>query len=123
VKVALVLGSSTRKAAPALFFQSRWPIRDCAYTQALSPYRQGIIPPEVFNKACVSTAEEAAAMATKIGYPVMIKASEGGGGKGIRVCHAPADLRTNFIQVLLPRGLIIRCVCTLLVCTVCVRPG
>jgi hypothetical protein len=60
---------------------------------------QGIIPPEVFNKACVTTAEEAAAMATKIGYPVMIKASEGGGGKGIRVCHAPAELRTNFIQV------------------------
>jgi acetyl-CoA carboxylase/biotin carboxylase 1 len=58
-----------------------------------------VIPAEVFQKACVTTAEEAAAMADKIGYPVMIKASEGGGGKGIRVCHAPAELKTNFIQV------------------------
>jgi biotin carboxylase len=77
-------------------------VRFCKYDRPLPPapiLAQGIIPPEVFNKACVTTAEEAAAMATKIGYPVMIKASEGGGGKGIRVCHAPAELRTNFIQV------------------------
>ena len=59
----------------------------------------GEIPREVFEQACVRTADEAAAMADTIGYPVMIKASEGGGGKGIRVCHAPNELRTNFIQV------------------------
>lgn len=60
---------------------------------------EGEIPKEVFDKACVTTADEAAAMAVKIGYPVMIKASEGGGGKGIRMCHSPNDLKTNFIQV------------------------
>jgi len=38
-------------------------------------------------------------MAEKIGYPVMIKASEGGGGKGIRMAKEPSELRTNFIQV------------------------
>ena len=38
-------------------------------------------------------------MAEKIGYPVMLKASEGGGGKGIRMVKNPEDLRTNFIQV------------------------
>ena len=32
----------------------------------------------------VHTAEEALAVAEKIGYPVMLKASAGGGGKGIR---------------------------------------
>lgn len=31
------------------------------------------------------------AEAEKIGYPVMIKAVLGGGGKGMRICHNPAD--------------------------------
>jgi acetyl-CoA carboxylase / biotin carboxylase 1 len=39
---------------------------------------------EVFRSACCKTKEEAVSAADKIGYPVMIKASEGGGGKGIR---------------------------------------
>ncbi len=30
--------------------------------------------------------------AERIGYPVMVKAAGGGGGKGIRIVHAPADL-------------------------------
>jgi acetyl-CoA carboxylase/biotin carboxylase 1 len=59
----------------------------------------GVIPPEIFKEACVFNVEEAAAMAQKIGYPVMIKASEGGGGKGIRLAKNAEELRTNFIQV------------------------
>ena len=39
---------------------------------------------EIFNKAMVTSAEEACERATKIGFPIMVKASEGGGGKGIR---------------------------------------
>ena len=36
---------------------------------------------EIFDKAMVTTLDEALASAARIGYPVMLKASEGGGGK------------------------------------------
>jgi acetyl-CoA carboxylase/biotin carboxylase 1 len=60
---------------------------------------EGVIPKDVFDSACVFTADQAAEVANKIGYPVMIKASEGGGGKGIRMAGNEAELRTNFVQV------------------------
>jgi len=44
----------------------------------------------------VADEEEAIVVAGKIGYPVMIKASAGGGGRGMRVAHNEATLRTNF---------------------------
>ncbi len=48
------------------------------------------------SKEPVRTVEEARAMAEKIGYPVMIKASSGGGGKGMRISRGPEDFDTNF---------------------------
>ncbi|KAK0639553.1 acetyl-CoA carboxylase [Cercophora newfieldiana] len=42
------------------------------------------VPDDVYLKGCVSTWEEGLAKAKEIGFPVMVKASEGGGGKGIR---------------------------------------
>lgn len=44
----------------------------------------------------LSSAKEGAQYADKIGYPVMLKASAGGGGKGIRVCHDREDLERLF---------------------------
>jgi propionyl-CoA carboxylase alpha chain len=41
-------------------------------------------------------AEKAAAAAREIGYPVMIKAAAGGGGKGMRVAASDAELREGF---------------------------
>mmetsp|Transcript_30431 Transcript_30431/g.51415 ORF Transcript_30431/g.51415 Transcript_30431/m.51415 type:complete len:2150 (-) Transcript_30431:120-6569(-) len=60
---------------------------------------EGRIPDEIFNKAMVTTEEEAVAAAERIGFPVMLKASEGGGGKGIRMSDNVEELRTNFVQV------------------------
>ncbi|CAL1715333.1 unnamed protein product [Somion occarium] len=52
---------------------------------------------DVYQKACVSTVEEGLARAEQIGWPVMIKASEGGGGKGIRKVDGPEGF-TNFFN-------------------------
>ncbi|MFO0553419.1 MAG: acetyl-CoA carboxylase biotin carboxylase subunit [Polyangiaceae bacterium] len=38
------------------------------------------------------TEEEALATAERVGYPVLLKAAMGGGGKGMRLVHAPAEL-------------------------------
>lgn len=38
----------------------------------------------VYQKGCVNNVQEGLEAARKIGFPVMVKASEGGGGKGIR---------------------------------------
>ncbi|MBM3522740.1 MAG: acetyl/propionyl/methylcrotonyl-CoA carboxylase subunit alpha [Alphaproteobacteria bacterium] len=46
--------------------------------------------------AAIADAEEAVAIAHKVGYPVMIKASAGGGGKGMRIAHNDAEARDGF---------------------------
>jgi len=47
----------------------------------------------------IETPEEAVRIANEIGYPIMIKASAGGGGKGIRVAHSDADMADGFSSV------------------------
>jgi propionyl-CoA carboxylase alpha chain len=44
----------------------------------------------------IADADEAAKIAAQIGYPVMIKASAGGGGKGMRIAWSDAEAREGF---------------------------
>jgi acetyl-CoA carboxylase biotin carboxylase subunit len=46
----------------------------------------------------VKSQEEALAVAHKVGFPVMIKATAGGGGRGMRVAHNDASLVSGLIQ-------------------------
>lgn len=47
----------------------------------------------------IETPDHAVEIARQIGYPVMIKASAGGGGKGIRVAHSDEDMAEGFAAV------------------------
>jgi acetyl-CoA carboxylase biotin carboxylase subunit len=50
------------------------------------------VPVTPGSKTVLKTKEEALKTAKKIGYPVIIKASAGGGGKGMRICHNDISL-------------------------------
>ncbi|KAI5781195.1 acetyl-CoA carboxylase [Geopyxis carbonaria] len=54
---------------------------------------------EVYMKGCTQSAEEGLEKAQQIGFPVMIKASEGGGGKGIRKVEGPENFAQLYSQV------------------------
>ena len=49
------------------------------------------------SDGAVSSVEEARLIADKAGYPVLIKASAGGGGRGIRRVDSPAELEAQMI--------------------------
>uniref|UniRef100_A0A8C2FBT8 acetyl-CoA carboxylase n=1 Tax=Cyprinus carpio TaxID=7962 RepID=A0A8C2FBT8_CYPCA len=63
--------------------------------------KKGIInvPTELYEQGCVHDVEAGLKAAEQIGYPVMVKASEGGGGKGIRKVTGAEDFPNLFRQV------------------------
>jgi acetyl-CoA carboxylase biotin carboxylase subunit len=48
------------------------------------------------SKGILETVEEALAVAEEMGYPVLLKASAGGGGKGMRIVERPEDMQRQF---------------------------
>ncbi|MCA9837205.1 MAG: acetyl-CoA carboxylase biotin carboxylase subunit [Trueperaceae bacterium] len=47
------------------------------------------------GSGALSSLEEAQKMAESIGYPIILKASAGGGGRGMRIVHQPEGLERN----------------------------
>ncbi|KER22342.1 hypothetical protein T265_09541 [Opisthorchis viverrini] len=58
-----------------------------------------LLSEDLYSRACVSDVAGCQACAELIGYPVMIKAAEGGGGKGIRKASTAAEVVRFFPQV------------------------
>ncbi|PPD18048.1 MAG: acetyl-CoA carboxylase biotin carboxylase subunit [Methylobacter sp.] len=58
------------------------------------------IPVTPGTEGNLSGVDEALAQAGKIGYPVMLKATSGGGGRGIRRCDNAEDLKRNYDRVI-----------------------
>lgn len=52
----------------------------------------------------LDSVDEALACAQKIGYPVMLKATNGGGGRGIRRCNSDEELVKNYDRVVSEAG-------------------
>ncbi len=50
------------------------------------------------SAAAVSSLAEAQSLAEKMGYPIMLKASKGGGGRGMRIVEAPEQLAGSLEQ-------------------------
>jgi len=59
----------------------------------------GSLPESALEEASVATASDAEEAAKTVGFPIMIKASEGGGGKGIRMVQKAEDVANAYRQV------------------------
>lgn len=55
------------------------------------------VPTVPGSDGCIDTVEEARAFAENVGFPVLIKATAGGGGKGMREVHDPAELESQYL--------------------------
>ncbi len=63
---------------------------------AIATMKAAGVPTIPGSDGIIDTYEEAEKMATKIGYPVMIKATAGGGGKGMRAIWKKEDLKESW---------------------------
>ncbi|TVZ00238.1 ATP-grasp domain-containing protein [Trebonia kvetii] len=54
------------------------------------------VPVAPWSRGAVATLDDALTAAADIGYPLMLKATAGGGGRGIRAINSPGDLTEAF---------------------------
>ena len=70
---------------------------DKATSKALA--KEAGVPVVPGTAAAVPTVEEAVKVASEIGYPVLLKAVAGGGGRGMRACASEEEVKKQFEAV------------------------
>lgn len=66
--------------------------------RAIATAREAGVPVVPGSNGLVPDADAAVQVAQSIGYPVLIKAAAGGGGRGIRIAHDAGTLRTGVAE-------------------------
>lgn len=69
-------------------------------TQARDSMRAAGVPITPGSEGNLADLDHALKLANEIGYPVMLKATSGGGGRGIRRCDSPEELKTQYPRVI-----------------------
>lgn len=69
-------------------------------TEARQTARAAGVPVTPGSTENLEDLEDAVRQADEIGYPVMLKATSGGGGRGIRRCDSEKELRQNYQRVI-----------------------
>ncbi len=69
-------------------------------TAARQAMTEAGVPVTPGSEGSLTDLDEAVAVAAQIGYPVMLKATSGGGGRGIRRCDSETELRKNYDRVI-----------------------
>ncbi len=69
-------------------------------TQARDSMRAAGVPVTPGSDGNLKDLNEALELAEKIGYPVMVKATSGGGGRGIRRCDSAEELKAQYPRVI-----------------------
>lgn len=69
-----------------------------AKSAAREQMRQAGVPVTPGSDGVLSSVEEALSIAEEVGYPILLKASAGGGGRGIRRCDRPEQLPAAYAQ-------------------------
>ncbi len=69
-------------------------------TEARFAMKRAGVPVTPGTDGNLDSLEDALSAAEGLGYPVMLKATSGGGGRGIRRCDSPEDLRRNYERVI-----------------------
>lgn len=69
-------------------------------TQARDSMKAAGVPITPGSDGNLADLDEALTVADEIGYPVMVKATSGGGGRGIRRCDTPEELKSQYPRVI-----------------------
>ncbi|HEY9136459.1 MAG TPA: acetyl-CoA carboxylase biotin carboxylase subunit [Pseudomonadales bacterium] len=69
-------------------------------TQARDSMRAAGVPVTPGSEGNLKDIDDALTLAEKIGYPVMLKATSGGGGRGIRRCDTAEELKVQYPRVI-----------------------